>query len=83
MRTASLDEEGKLDLMAYTGRSKGLRKVVVQAPLHCKSTARVISLLHSIYKGVNVPIELVQDKVSVLKSLGLLWRRHEIKIAVH
>jgi hypothetical protein len=81
LRTAQLEEEGKLDLMAYTGRSKGLKKVVIQAPLHCRATARVVTLLRTIYQGINVPIDLVTDKAGALKSLGLLWRKHEIKIA--
>lgn len=75
LRAAQLDEEAKIDLMAYTGRSKGLKKVVVQAPVGCRATAKVVELLGGIYKGINTPMEIVDDKAAALKALGLLWRK--------
>lgn len=75
LRTVQLDEPGKLDLMVYTGKASGLQKVVIEAPPKCPATKKVVALLHSIYKGLNVPINLVNDKAEALKSLGLLWRK--------
>jgi hypothetical protein len=75
LRTVQLDEPGKLDLMIYTGKASGLQKVIIEAPPKCLATKKVVALLHSIYKGLNVPINLVHDKAEALKSLGLLWRK--------
>jgi hypothetical protein len=74
LRTVQLDEPGKLDLMVYTGKAGGLQKVVIEAPPKCPATKKVVALLHSIYKGLNVPINVVHDKSDALKSLDLLWR---------
>jgi len=75
LRTVQLDEPGKLDLMVYAGKANGLQEVVIEASPECPDTQKVVDLLHSIYKDLNVPINLATDKAEALKSLGLLWRK--------
>lgn len=78
VRGVQMDELGKIDLMAYTGRTKGLKRVVIEAPPEDPAAAKVATLLSGIYKALAVPVSTVSDKAAVLKTLGLLWKKKQV-----
>lgn len=78
VRSAQMEEQRKIDLLVFSGRSRGLKKVVIEVPPDDPTAAKVAAWLSSIYKTLAVPVTTVNDKAAVLRALGLLWKKKQV-----